>query len=144
MPRQELHRYLVALLTVAPTVKRAGAITDGSFKAFKPDDTSTWPAFEKASRRSLDAITAVEAKLAAITPPKPPKSAHARLLKSWRLAYEETVFVTENLRLRQLYASWWRGWETRHSAAQRGSHQWEVAVRAEALRQHLVMPKGLF
>lgn len=143
LARQELKRYFAALGELVPEANRASRLTDEAHDAFTPEDSSTWSAYAKALRQSNEVVTDVEAGLAAIEPPRELKKAHAQLVRQWRLLYEMNLFVSEQLRLKQPYTKWWKTWESRYAACRVAGHRWEVAVKAEATKQNVRVPRAL-
>jgi hypothetical protein len=105
--------------------------------------TSAYPAFQKAAEKLLDAITSADVALTAVTPPPSMEKAHENLLKAYRQDYELGVFIRENLRLKEPYLSWWRGWEKRGVAEEDTYQLWLVAVKAQAVKLGVKIPARL-
>lgn len=136
-----LQRYFADLLALSPPAVRANLMVNRAWLTFRQGDVRTWLPLQRAVERWLVVARDGEVRLAAVTPPKALKQAHLRLLKSWAMDIEAMGFLAKNLRLRVPYGSWMRGWDSRFFAAGSVSHEWWVAVKAEARRQHLPVPK---
>jgi hypothetical protein len=113
-------------------------------RVWDENDMSTWRSALKWLRRlvKLDEKYAVVA--GATDPPPSMKKAHAVLLRALTANVNTDYWVVEKVRLRVPYSQWWKQWEKRYQRVYAGYRQWRIALKAEAKRQGVRIPPGLF